>query len=47
MIDDHSIQLPITDVDEYQMTSEKKVILISGSYKPGGFCAFRKGLIDT
>jgi len=43
--DDLSIQLPKMAVDEYMITAENKVILISGSKKTGGFIATRRGLL--
>ncbi len=43
--DDLSIQLPKPAVDEYAITAEGKVILISGSKRTGGFVVTRKGLL--
>lgn len=42
---DFTIQLPQTAIDEYNITSEGKVYLISGSKKTGGFCVSKKGLL--
>jgi len=44
--DDYSVKLPDTAVDEYRISSEGKVILISGSKTTGGFCVSRKELVD-
>lgn len=44
--DDYSIQLPSMAIEEYDITIEGKVILISGSKRTGGFCVSRKGLIE-
>ncbi|WP_315120924.1 hypothetical protein [uncultured Clostridium sp.] len=43
--DDLSIQLPQMAIDEYNITSEGKVFLISGSKTTGGFVVTRKGLL--
>ncbi len=43
--DDLTIQLPKPAVDEYAITAEGKVILISGSKRTGGFIVTRKGLL--
>lgn len=42
---DLSIQFPQTAIDEYNITLEGKVFLISGSKKTGGFVVTRKGLL--
>lgn len=42
---DLSIQLPQMAIDEYNITSEGKVFLISGSKTTGGFVVTRKGLL--
>lgn len=42
---DLTIRLPLTAVHEYDITSEKKVYLFSGSKSTGGFCVTRKGLL--
>ena len=43
--DDLSIQLPSAAIKEYDITSEGKVFLISGSKQTGGFVITRKGLL--
>ncbi len=43
--DDLSVQIPEQAILEYDITSEKKVYLISGSKKTGGFIVTRKGLL--
>jgi hypothetical protein len=43
--DDLSVQLPQMAIDEYDITSEGKVFLISGSKTTGGFVVTRKGLL--
>ncbi|MDS0527104.1 hypothetical protein NNC19_15540 [Clostridium sp. SHJSY1] len=43
--DDLSVHLPTQAISEYDITSEKKVYLISGSKKTGGFIVTRKGLL--
>lgn len=43
--DDLSIHLPTQAISEYNITSEKKIYLISGSKKTGGFVVTRKGLL--
>jgi len=43
--EDSSIQLPSKAIEEYDITSEGKVFLISGSKKTGGFIVTRKGLL--
>jgi len=42
---DLTIQLPPMAVDEYSISSENRVYLISGSKSTGGFCVTRKGLL--
>jgi hypothetical protein len=44
---DYSIQLPNMAVDEYKISSEGKVIIISGSKSTGGFIVTRCGLIKN
>ena len=43
--DDLSVHLPPQAISEYDITSEGKVYLISGSKKTGGFIVTRKGLL--
>lgn len=43
--DDLSIQFPTQAIKEYDITSEEKIFLISGSKKTGGFIVTRKGLL--
>lgn len=43
--DDFTICFPTQAISEYDITSEKKVYLISGSKKTGGFVVTRKGLL--
>ncbi len=43
--DDLSIQLPPVAIKEYDIVSEGKVFLISGSKQTGGFVITRKGLL--
>ncbi len=43
--EDLSIQFPTQAVKEYDITSEGKIFLISGSKKTGGFVVTRKGLL--
>lgn len=43
---DYSVKLPDMVVSEYEIASEGKVILISGSKTTGGFCVSRKQLIN-
>lgn len=43
--DDLGIRFPQIAIDEYSMTSEGRVFLISGSKKTGGFVVSRKGLL--
>ena len=39
------VQIPAQAMDEYDITSEKKVYLFTGSKSTGGFCVTRKGLL--
>ncbi|WP_032122485.1 hypothetical protein [Clostridium amazonitimonense] len=43
--DDLCIQFPTQAIKEYDITSEGKIFLISGSKKTGGFVVTRKGLL--
>ena len=40
------VQFPKQAVDEYDVSSEGKVILFTGSKSTGGFCVTRKGLLE-
>lgn len=42
---DGTIQFPVQAIEEYNITSESKVYLFTGSKKTGGFCVTRKGLL--
>ena len=42
---DGTVRFPTQAVDEYNITSEKKVYLFTGSKITGGFCVTRKGLL--
>lgn len=42
---DLSVYLPPQAIDEYNITSESKVYLFTGSKSTGGFCVTRKGLL--
>ena len=42
---DYTIQLPTLAVEEYKITSDKKVYIMSGSEHTGGFCVSRKGIL--
>lgn len=42
--DGGTIQFPEQAIQEYDITSEGKIYLITGSKKTGGFCVTRKGL---
>jgi hypothetical protein len=44
--DNGNVSLPQMAIEEYKITSEKNVILISGSKRTGGFCVSSKELID-
>ena len=43
--DDGVVQLPPQAIAEYQITSEGRVYLFTGSKSTGGFCVTRKGLL--
>lgn len=43
--DDLSVHFPEQAISEYNTTSEKRIYLISGSKKTGGFVVTRKGLL--
>lgn len=43
--EDGTVQFPTQAIDEYQITSEGKVYLFTGSKSTGGFCVTRKGLL--
>ena len=45
--DGGTIQFPEQAIQEYDITSEGKIYLITGSKKTGGFCVTRKGLLAT
>jgi len=40
-----TIQFPPQAIEEYEITSENKIYLFTGSKKTGGFCVTRKGLL--
>ncbi|MDE7245288.1 MAG: hypothetical protein K2O18_15135 [Oscillospiraceae bacterium] len=40
-----TVQIPAQAMEEYQITSEKRVYLFTGSRSTGGFCVTRKGLL--
>lgn len=40
------VQIPAQAVDEYDIASEGKVYLFTGSKSTGGFCVTRKGLLE-
>ena len=40
------VQFPKQAIDEYNISSEGKVILFTGSKSTGGFCVTRKGLLE-
>jgi hypothetical protein len=44
--DEYRILLPPEAIAEYGILEEKKVIIISGSKRTGGFCVSRKGLLE-
>lgn len=44
--DDLTIRLPAQAVEEYEITSEGRVYLFTGSKSTGGFCVTRKGLLQ-
>ncbi|MBO6219083.1 MAG: hypothetical protein J6N81_05865 [Treponema sp.] len=43
--EDGTLQFPEQAIQEYDIMSEGKVYLITGSKKTGGFCVTRKGLL--
>ena len=43
--DDLSVQFPVEAVEEYNIASEGKVFLITGSKQTGGFVVSKKGLL--
>lgn len=43
--EDGMLQLPVQAICEYDITSEGKVYLFTGSKSTGGFCVTRKGLL--
>ena len=43
--EDGTVQIPAQAMEEYQITSEKKVYLFTGSKSTGGFCVTRNGLL--
>lgn len=45
--DDCSIQFPEQTIQEYDIASEGKIYLVTGSKKTGGFCVTRKGLLAS
>ena len=45
--EDGSIQFPELAIREYDITSEGRVYLFSGSKSTGGFCVTRKGLLEA
>lgn len=45
--DDCSIQFPEQAIQEYDIASEGKIYLVTGSKKTGGFCVTRKGLLAS
>ncbi len=42
-----TIQFPEQAIQEYNITTEGKIYLITGSKKTGGFCVTRKGLLAS
>ena len=40
------VQIPTQAIEEYNITSERKVYLFTGSKITGGFCVTRKGLLE-
>lgn len=44
---DGTVQIPPQAVEEYNITSDKKVYLFTGSKITGGFCVTRKGLLES
>ena len=45
--DGGTIQFPEQSIQEYDIASESKIYLITGSKKTGGFCVTRRGLLAT
>lgn len=45
MRDDGSVRIPALAVEEYQIASEGRVHLLTGSKSTGGFCVTRRGLL--
>lgn len=45
--DDYRIILPTQAVQEYSLTEENQIILLTGSKCTGGFCITRKGLLES
>ena len=43
---DGTVQIPPQAVEEYNITSDKRVYLFTGSKITGGFCVTRKGLLE-
>lgn len=44
--EDGAIQIPTQAIEEYEITSEKRVYLFTGSKITGGFCVTRKRLLE-
>lgn len=44
--DNGTVQIPTQAIEEYGITSEKRVYLFAGSKITGGFCVTRKGLLE-
>ncbi|MBD5161064.1 MAG: hypothetical protein HDT14_03420 [Oscillibacter sp.] len=44
--DDGTVHIPTQAIEEYGITSEKRVYLFTGSKITGGFCVTRKGLLE-
>ncbi len=44
--DDGTVQIPEQAIQEYNITSEGKIYLFTGSKSTGGFCVTRKGLLE-
>ncbi len=44
--DDLTVQLPVQAVEEYDIASEGRVYLFTGSKSTGGFCVTRRGLLQ-
>ena len=43
---DGAVQIPAQAIQEYQITTEGRVYLFTGSKVTGGFCVTRKGLLE-